>query len=320
MDMVKVAVFPGQGSQTVGMGKALYDEVPEARMVFETVDEALSQKLSRLIFEGPADEMTLTANTQPALMAMSMATVRALEARSGCPISDMVSHVAGHSLGEYSALAAVGALDLSDAARLLRIRGSAMQDAVPVGQGAMAAILGLAIVDVEAVALEASTGSDVCDVANDNSDGQVVLSGSAGAVERACALAKERGARRAMMLQVSAPFHSRLMQPAADRLAGALAEVPFRKPARPVIANVLATPNDDAGAIADLLERQVTARVRWRESMAWMAANNAGSLIEIGAGKVLTGLAKRAVPGATLVNLSTPADIDSYLETLEGNA
>ncbi|MEZ5823848.1 MAG: ACP S-malonyltransferase [Geminicoccaceae bacterium] len=318
--MVKVAVFPGQGSQAVGMGRELFDGVPQARAVFEEVDEALGEKLSALILDGPAEELTLTANTQPALMATSLAAVRALEARSGRTLAELVTHVAGHSLGEYSALAAVGALGIGDAARLLRVRGSAMQDAVPVGEGAMAAILGLPIDAVEAVAAELSSEGAVCDVANDNSDGQVVISGAAAAVEKACTLAKERGAKRAMLLQVSAPFHCRLMQPAAEKLAAALAETRFSAPQRPVIANVLAAPTDDPAAIAGLLEKQVTGRVRWRETMAWMATNGAGAVIEIGAGKVLTGLARRAVPGATLVNLATPGDISAFVDNMEGNA
>ncbi|MEZ5845720.1 MAG: ACP S-malonyltransferase [Geminicoccaceae bacterium] len=318
--MVKVAIFPGQGSQAVGMGRELFEQSPEARAVFEEVDEALGEKLSTLIFEGPADALTLTANTQPALMATSLAALRALEARAGRKLAELVTHVAGHSLGEYSALAAVGALGIGDAARLLRIRGSAMQEAVAVGEGAMAAVLGLPIDAVEALAAEASGKDAVCDVANDNSDGQVVISGSAAAVGDACALAKARGAKRAMLLQVSAPFHCRLMQPAAERLAQALAGVRFMRPECPVIANVLAEPVADPEIFADLLERQVTARVRWRETMAWIAANGGDMLVEIGSGKVLTGLARRAVPGAALANISTPDDIPSFLETLEGRA
>lgn len=314
--MSTIAVFPGQGAQRVGMGRSLYDVEPTARAVFEEVDEALGEKLSATIFEGPEDALTLTANTQPALMATSLAVVRTLEARTGRTFAELIDVAAGHSLGEYSALAAVGAVEIADAARLLRLRGQAMQDAVPVGEGAMAAVLGLPIEAVQEIAREASASGAVCDVANDNSDGQVVLSGAKEAVEAACALAKTKGAKRAMLLQVSAPFHCRLMQPAADRLAAALAETTFKTPAKPVLANVLAEPNGEAGALADLLTRQVTGRVRWRESMAWMATNGVERMIECGAGKVLTGLAKRAVRGATLINLQEAADIDAFAAEL----
>ena len=314
--MTRVAVFPGQGSQTVGMGKALCDASPEARAVFDEVDEALGQRLSAIVFDGPIETLTLTANAQPALMATSLAAVRALEARTGKPLHALVDYAAGHSLGEYSALAAMGALTVSDAARLLRVRGSAMQEAVPVGAGAMAAVLGLSIEAVEQVAADAA-GDGVCDIANDNSDGQVVLSGDAAAIARACELAKERGAKRAMPLQVSAPFHCRLMQPAAEKLAEALASCRFDAPERPVIANVEAAPNDSPAAIASLLERQVTGRVRWRETMAWMAAHEVRGMLELGAGKVLTGLAKRALRGADLVNLATPEDIEAFALSLE---
>ena len=310
--MSTIAVFPGQGAQSVGMGRAFYDDVGQARAVFDEVDDALGEKLSKIIFEGPEDELTLTANTQPALMATSMAAVRAIEARTGKSFCEMIDFAAGHSLGEYSALAAVGALSITDAARLLRLRGQAMQDAVGVGEGAMAAILGLSIEDVEAVAAEAAKAG-ICDVANDNSDGQVVLSGAKAAVETACALAKDKGAKRAMLLQVSAPFHCQLMQPAAERLAQALSTTQFHPPAKPVLANVLAAPNQDPAQLADLLTRQVTGRVRWRESMTWMADNGVDRLIECGAGKVLSGLAKRALRGASLHNIQQTGDIGQLL-------
>ena len=302
------------------MGRALFDAIPAARTVFEQVDDALGEKLSALIFDGPMEELTLTANAQPAIMATSLAAVRALEERSGVGLADMVGHVAGHSLGEYSALASMGAISVEDAARLLRVRGLAMQEAVPVGEGAMAAVLGLSTTDVEAVAVEASGEDSVCEVANDNSEGQAVLSGTRKAVEQACALAKARGAKRAMLLQVSAPFHCRLMEPAAERLAEALAECRFHPPARPVIANVLAEPCSDPQAFADLLTRQVTGRVRWRESMGWMASNGVDGALELGAGKVLTGLARRGLKGAALANIATPEDIDTVLATLEGRS
>jgi [acyl-carrier-protein] S-malonyltransferase len=315
--MTRIAVFPGQGAQAVGMGRALFDAVPEAKAVFEAVDEALGEKLSRLVFEGPAEDLTLTANTQPALMATSLAAVRAFEARAGKPLGDCVDLAAGHSLGEYSALAAMGALDIGTAARLLRLRGQAMQDAVPAGAGAMAAILGLSPVEAEAVAAEAEAATGgVCELANDNADGQAVLSGDQAAVEQACAIAKDKGAKRAMLLQVSAPFHCRLMQPAADRLAEALAETAFAKPEKPVIANVTVEPVTDPAALPGLLTRQVTARVRWRETMQLCAAEGATHLAEFGAGKVLTGLAKRAVPGAALFNCQEPGDLDALVAAL----
>lgn len=316
MSNKRIAVFPGQGAQAVGMGKALFDAVPQAREVFETVDEALGEKLSTLIFEGPAEELTLTRNAQPALMATSLAAVRAFEARAGRRLGDAFDAAAGHSLGEYSALAAMGALDIGAAARLLRLRGEAMQAAVAPGAGAMAAVLGLDPATAEAVAAEASAAGGVCELANDNADGQAVLSGDAATVERACALAREKGAKRAMLLQVSAPFHCRLMQPAAERLARALAETPFRAPLRPVVANVTVEPVSDPAALPDLLTRQVTARVRWRETMALFAAEGATHIAEFGAGKVLTGLARRAVPAAALFNVQGPDDLDALIAAL----
>ena len=318
--MTRIAVFPGQGAQAVGMGRALCDLSPAARQVFEEVDEALGEPLSGLIFDGPSERLTLTANTQPALMATSVAAVRAVEERLGRRLGSFVAYVAGHSLGEHSALAAAGAISVGDAARLLRLRGQAMQEAVAAGEGAMAAILGTDVATVEAVAAEAAAAGGVCELANDNGEGQQVISGSAAAVERAVALAKERGARRSVMLQVSAPFHCALMRPAAERLATALREVALVPPAVPVIANVTAEPVQDVAAIRDLLVRQVTARVRWRESMATMSRLGVAEVIEFGAGKVLTGLAKRGVPGSTAFNVLEPADVDALAAHLAGGA
>lgn len=311
----RVAVFPGQGSQAVGMGKALAEAFPAARAVFEEVDQALGQRLSDVIFDGPAAELTLTANAQPALLATSLAAVRALEATAGRPLSGFIGHVAGHSLGEYSALAAVGAIEVADAARLLRLRGAAMQEAVPAGEGGMAAILGLNPLTAEAVAEEAALG-EVCEIANDNADGQAVVSGHLAAVERAMALAKEKGAKRCVMLEVSAPFHCALMAPAAERLAEALTEVRINAPAVPVVTNVTATAVQEPDLIRELLARQVTARVRWRETMILLAASHADTVIEFGAGRVLTGLARRVVPGAVLLNVQAPADVEEAARVL----
>jgi [acyl-carrier-protein] S-malonyltransferase len=313
--MTRIAVFPGQGAQAVGMGRALYDASPAARAVFAEVDDALGEPLSALIFEGSADRLTLTANAQPALMATSLAAARALEERTGRRLTDLVGFVAGHSLGEHSALAAAGAVSIADAARLLRLRGQAMQEAVRPGEGAMAAILGTDVTAVEAVCAEAAA-EGVCELANDNGEGQQVISGDAAAVERAVALAKERGARRSVMLQVSAPFHCALMAPAAERLAEALAGIRLSAPAVPVIANVTAEPVQEVETIRELLVRQVTSRVRWRESMAIMVALGVDGVIELGAGKVLTGLAKRGVPGASLVNIQEPADVEALAGSL----
>jgi [acyl-carrier-protein] S-malonyltransferase len=318
--MIRIAVFPGQGAQAVGMGKALHDAFPAARAVFEEVDAALGERLSALVFAGPAEQLTLTANAQPALMATSLAAVRALEAATGRPLGETVGFVAGHSLGEYSALAAAGAIGVGDAARLLRLRGQAMQDAVAPGEGAMAAILGADVPAVEEIAKAAAAEGGVCELANDNGEGQQVVSGSKATVERAVALAKERGIKRSVMLQVSAPFHCALMQPAAERLAEAIAATAFAAPAVPVIANVTAEPERDPQAIRALLLRQVTARVRWRESMATMARLGVGEVLELGAGKVLTGLAKRGVPGARLVNVAEPADVEVAAARLAGEA
>lgn len=308
--------FPGQGSQAVGMGKDLAEAFPEARAVFAEVDEALGQKLSAIMFEGPEETLTLTANAQPALMAVSIAVMRVLEAR-GLSLKDQVSYVAGHSLGEYSALCAAGTFTLADTARLLRIRGNAMQSAVPVGEGAMAAIIGLEQADVEAICKEASTGGS-CQIANDNGGGQLVISGSKPAVEVAARLATEKGAKRALMLSVSAPFHSALMGPAADAMREALAGVSVKAPVVPVIANVRAAPVSDPQEIARLLVEQVTGQVRWRETVEWFAANNVSTLYEVGSGKVLTGLARRIDKSVTGIAINTPADIDSALAALIG--
>ena len=311
-------VFPGQGSQAVGMGRALAEEFGEARAVFAAVDDALGQKLSQLMWDGPESELTLTENAQPALMAVSMAVVRVL-AENGVKLSENAAYVAGHSLGEYSALTATGALELEDAARLLKLRGQAMQRAVPVGVGAMAALLGLEFEAVVEVAEEAGQGEEICAAANDNAVGQVVVSGHAAAVARAIDLAKERGAKRAMELPVSAPFHCALMQPAADEMQAALAETNIAAPAVPVIANVPAAPVIEPEEIRQLLVEQITARVRWRESMIWLADNYAGNLVELGSGKVLAGMARRIDPRLTATALSTPDDIRAYLEESQGD-
>lgn len=310
--MTQAFVFPGQGSQAVGMGKALAESYQEARDVFGRVDEALGQNLSALMFDGPNDELTLTENAQPALMAVSIAVMRVLQAR-GLKLEDAVSHVAGHSLGEYAALTAAGALQLEDTAQLLKLRGQAMQRAVPVGVGAMAALLGLDFDAVAEIAAEATSDDEVCGAANDNANGQVVISGHAGAVARACDLAKERGAKRAMELPVSAPFHCALMQPAADEMAAALADTTIAAPVVPVIANVTAEATSDPAVIRDLLVKQVTGSVRWRESMIWAADNGVTELVEIGSGKVLTGMAKRIDARLSAKALNTAEDIDAFL-------
>lgn len=301
--------FPGQGSQSIGMGKALFDAVPAARAVFEEVDDALGESLSALIFEGPDETLRLTANAQPALMAVSLATMRALEAE-GVSVGD-AAMVAGHSLGEYSALAAAGALSIADAARLLRVRGEAMQAAVPPGEGAMAALLGLDLADAEEVA-RAAAGSGVCDVANDNAPGQVVVSGDKDAVERAVGLAREKGARRSVLLPVSAPFHSSLMAPAATVMAEALAAATISPPKVPLMANVSAVLLEDPNDIRESLVRQVTGRVCWRESVMAMAAAGVTQLAEIGAGKVLSGLARRIDKSLDTFPFNTPEDVAAF--------
>lgn len=299
-------VFPGQGAQTIGMGQALAEAYPAARAVFDEVDEALGEKLSALIWDGDIETLTLTENAQPALMATSLAAMAALEAE-GVTL-DRASFVAGHSLGEYSALCAAGTLSLSDTAKLLRIRGRAMQAAVPVGEGAMAAVLGLAAEAVEEVAAKAA-GDEVCQLANENDPTQNVISGSKAAIDRAVVLAKDAGAKRALPLPVSAPFHCALMQPAADRMAEALAEVTFNAPSVPLVANVRAEAVQEADVIRDLLVEQVTGRVRWRSSVEWMAAQGVTEFWEIGAGKALSGMIKRIAKGSTLRNVGTPEDV-----------
>jgi [acyl-carrier-protein] S-malonyltransferase len=312
--MAVAFTFPGQGSQAVGMGKDLADAFPEARRVFEEVDAALGEKLSKLIWEGPEETLTLTANAQPALMAVSLAAMRALEAR-GFSLTDKVAYVAGHSLGEYSALAAAGFVSVGDAARLLRTRGNAMQAAVPAGEGAMAAIIGLEQADVEAACAEASSGS-VCQVANDNGGGQLVISGAKAAVELAAKLCTEKGAKRALMLQVSAPFHSALMAPAADIMREALAGVAKSAPAVPVVSNVTVTPTSDPDEIARRLVQQVTGRVRWRETVEWFGANGVATLYEVGAGKVLSGLARRINRDIATGAIGTAAEVEAALAAL----
>jgi [acyl-carrier-protein] S-malonyltransferase len=308
--------FPGQGSQALGMGKDLADAFPQAAAVFAEVDEALGEKLSDIMWNGPEETLTLTANAQPALMAVSIAAFRVLESK-GLDLKSKVSYVAGHSLGEYSALCAAGTFSLADTARLLRIRGNAMQAAVPVGKGAMAAIIGLEHSDVDAVCSQAQAlGS--CQIANDNGGGQLVISGEKAAVEKAAALATEKGAKRAILLPVSAPFHSSLMAPAADAMREALATVAKHDPAVPLIANVRATPVTDAGEIATLLVEQVTGQVRWRETVEWFAAHDVTTLYEIGSGKVLTGLARRIDKTVTGIAINSPADIDAAIQILLG--
>lgn len=308
--------FPGQGSQSVGMGKALADAFPEAKAVFDEVDAALGQKLSDIMWNGPEDRLTLTANAQPALMAVSLATMRVLEAR-GLNLASNVAFVAGHSLGEYSALAAAGSFDVGTAARLLRVRGDAMQNAVPVGQGAMAALLGLDF-DVAAEVAQAAAQGEVCQAANDNAPGQVVVSGHLAAVERAVEIAKAKGARRAVMLPVSAPFHCSLMAPAAEKMAEALANADIRSPAVPLVANVLARPITDAVEIRGRLVEQVTGTVRWRESVTWLAENGVNTFVEVGTGKVLSGMVKRIAKDAAGLSVNAPEDIDALLEKISG--
>jgi [acyl-carrier-protein] S-malonyltransferase len=309
--MAVAFVFPGQGSQTVGMGKALADSFAPARQVFAEVDEALGEALSRTIFEGPQETLTLTQNAQPALMAVSLAVMRVLEAEAGLNLGKDARFVAGHSLGEYSALAAAGTFSVADAARLLRTRGLAMQKAVPVGVGAMAALIGLEYDAAAAVAAEAAQ-SEVCQAANDNGGGQVVISGDKPAVERAVEIAKAKGAKRAMLLSVSAPFHCALMQPAADAMAEALAKVAVKAPCVPVVANVLARPISDPEDIVAALVAQVTGTVRWRECVTGMAQAGVTTFYELGSGKVLTGLVKRIAEGSAGSAIGAPADIDAF--------
>jgi len=310
-------VFPGQGSQAVGMGRALAEAIPAARAVFEEVDGALGEKLSRIAWDGPEAELTRTRNAQPALMATSLAVVRALEAE-GVSLPQAAAYVAGHSLGEYSALAAAGALSVGETARLLRLRGEAMQRAVPEGVGAMAALLGLDLAAAQATAAEAAREGEVCDVANDNAPGQVVVSGHKAAVERAIEIAKGHGAKRAMLLAVSAPFHCALMQPAAEAMAEALDAAQIRSPAVPLVANVLAAPVADPEAIRRHLVAQVIGTVRWRETMLWMAADGVERVVELGAGKVLTGLAKRTASEVKALAAGTPEEVRALAAELRG--
>jgi [acyl-carrier-protein] S-malonyltransferase len=304
-------MFPGQGSQSVGMGKALAEAFPTAQAVFAEADAALGDKLTAIMWEGPAETLMLTENAQPALLAVSVAVLRVLEVEAGVDLKRDVAFVAGHSLGEYSALAAAGTFSLADAVRLVRLRGRAMQQAVPVGKGAMAALLGLEFEQAAAVAAEAAQG-EVCQAANDNGGGQVVVSGDKAAVERAVELAKTHGAKRAMLLPVSAPFHCALMQPAADVMAKALASTDVRAPAVPLVANVIAAPVSDPDSIVRNLVAQVTGTVRWRESVAVMAKQGVTAFYEIGAGKVLSGLVKRIADSATGTPIGTPADIAAF--------
>jgi [acyl-carrier-protein] S-malonyltransferase len=301
-------VFPGQGSQVVGMGKALADTFAVAKGVFSEIDAALDERLSAIMWEGPVETLTLTENAQPALMGVSLAAVRVLENEAGVNLRRDVQFVAGHSLGEYSALAAAGSLTIADAARLLRTRGRAMQKAVPVGEGAMAALIGLEFDQVAALAAEAAQGQ-VCQAANDNGGGQVVISGNKSAVERAMEIAKARGAKRAMLLPVSAPFHCALMQPAADVMASALAKIQVRAPQVPLVTNVQAKPVDDPLDIVGSLVAQVTGTVRWRESIAFMAAHGVATFYEVGSGRVLSGLIKRIAEGASGIPIGTPEDV-----------
>ena len=312
--MSRAFVFPGQGAQTIGMGRALAEAYPAAQAVFDEVDEALGEKLSALVWEGEQDDLTLTANAQPALMATSLAALRALESE-GVSVND-AGFVAGHSLGEYSALAAAGAISIADTARLLRIRGKAMQEAVPVGIGAMAALLGLDFAAVQEVAAEAAQG-EICQAANDNDPGQVVVSGHKAAVERACEIAKERGARRVVMLPVSAPFHCALMQPAADVMAQALADVTINAPVVPLVANVRAEAVTDPDVIRALLVEQVTGSVRWRESVAYMAGEGVSEIWEIGAGKALCGMIRRIDKSVATAAVGTPEDVAKAAENIK---
>ncbi|PWC77680.1 ACP S-malonyltransferase [Azospirillum sp. TSH64] len=313
--MTRAFVFPGQGSQAVGMGRELAEAFEVARHTFEEVDDALNQRLSRLMVEGPEADLTLTENAQPALMAVSVAVMRVLASEGGVDLSKHATFVAGHSLGEYSALCAAGAFSLGDTARLLKLRGQAMQKAVPVGKGAMAALLGADLDQAQGIAADAAQG-EVCSIANDNSVGQVVISGSADAIDRAIALAAERGLKRSVRLPVSAPFHCSLMQPAADAMAEALANVTISAPVVPVVANVTASAVSDPNAIRRLLVEQVTGMVRWRECVLYMKEQGVERLVEVGSGKVLAGLTKRIDKDMAAVSVGTPADVESFLKTL----
>ncbi len=314
--MSRTFIFPGQGSQSIGMGKDLAENFAEAREVFEQVNDALKQDLTRIMFEGPEADINLTENTQPALMAVSLAVMRVLEKQGGIRLATKAAFVAGHSLGEYSALTAAQSFGIGDAARLLKLRGQAMQRAVPVGQGAMAAVLGLDFEAVTELLRENASKDAVCEAANDNAAGQVVISGHKQAVEAAVALASAKGAKRAILLPVSAPFHCTLMAPAANEMAGALAQATIRPPQVPVVTNVTAQAEDDPNRIRQLLVEQITGRVRWRESVSWMAEQGVDEMVEIGAGKVLSGLVKRIAPDVKTFNAGTAADIDALINHL----
>lgn len=313
--MTRAFIFPGQGSQTVGMGRELGEAFASAREVFDEVNEALGQNLTKLMWEGPQEDLTLTENAQPAIMAVSLAVMRVLESEGGVSLAGKAAFVAGHSLGEYSALAAAGAFTLSDTARLLKIRGQAMQRAVPVGAGAMAAVLGLEYEAAAEVAAEAAQG-EVCAAANDNGGGQVVVSGARAAVERAIEIAKTKGAKRSMLLPVSAPFHCALMQPAADEMAEALASVELNAPVVPLVANVTASRVADPATIRQLLVEQVTGMVRWRESVLYMEAQGVSGFVEIGTGKALSGMVKRIAAEPEILAVGTPADVEAILKIL----
>jgi len=313
--MPRALVFPGQGSQTVGMGKEIYDAFVSARPVFEEVDDTLGQNLSRVMFEGPETELTLTENAQPALMTVSIAICRVLQEEGSLVLSDIANFIAGHSLGEYSALTAAGSLRLADTAHLLKLRGKAMQSAVAVDEGKMVAIIGLGLGDVEEVA-EAANAFGICDIANDNAPGQVVLSGGSESIEHAMKLASEKGARRVLELEVSAPFHCRLLKPAAEVMAEALETVVISAPSPPLVANVLAEPVDDPNLIRGLLVDQVTQRVRWRESILFMKSQGVSNLVELGTGKVLTNLCRRIDKELSGHSIEKPADIDEFINSI----
>lgn len=313
--MSRALIFPGQGSQRVGMGKEIYDAFGISRQVFEEVNDTLGQNLSRLMFEGPENELTLTENAQPALMTVSIAIVRVLEQEGSQAISDVAAFVAGHSLGEYSALAAAGAISLPDTARLLKCRGVAMQNAVAIGDGRMTAILGLGLDEVTKIA-EMASDKGICEIANDNAPGQIVLSGQSAAVERAMTLAKENGAKRALTLDVSAPFHCALLQPAAEIMGKALASVTIRAPHPPLISNVIAEQVNQPNQIRKLLVEQVTNRVRWRESVLWMKSKGVDNLVEVGTGKVLTNLSRRIDNEVSGHSIEKPDDLDQFLNSI----
>ena len=313
--MTRALIFPGQGSQAVGMGKNLAAAFPDARLVFEEVDDALEQKLSNIMFEGPEDQLTLTENAQPALMAMSVALIRVLQKQAGFQVATGSSFVAGHSLGEYSALTAAGTFALSDAARVLKMRGRSMQQAVPVGQGAMAALIGVNLEVAEEIAAEAAI-EDICTAANDNAPGQIVLSGSANAIDRAVEIAREKGAKRSIVLPVSAPFHCALMAPAADVMSEVLADLTLQPPIVPVVANVTAAPEDDPGEIRRLLVEQVTSRVRWRECVEKMRELGVDTFVEVGSGKILTGMVRRINKDLTGISVQSAEDIDTFVSSL----